>query len=160
METIQKERVRTEYYNIYVANDGMEFTSEEECKKYEESAELVLNTRYKPLVVKESTEEDLFGFGCCDDIVEVVKPTSKDDVDAIMQLAFMHNPHYKQDGYKKYAERALKLAERAVGDKDVILIGRGCDYETFWLIGTTNSMKEQLDFYVKPAEKKDEKKED
>ena len=156
MEVIKKERQRTEYYEMFIANDGTEFDSREECEKYENSAEGVLMQRYKPLIVKETTEDYLFGWGSSDNTVEIVKPTSKDDADLIMQLVFLFNKYYREDKNKHYAERAQELIDRAVKESDVLVIERSYDMDGFWIVGTTASMKEEIDKFVKPVEKKED----
>ena len=112
--------------------------------------------RYKPLIVKETTEDYLFGWGSSDNTVEIVKPTSKDDADLIMQLVFLFNKYYREDKNKHYAERAQELIDRAVKESDVLVIERSYDMDGFWIVGTTASMKEEIDKFVKPVEKKED----
>lgn len=155
METIRKEKVQKSYYEIFVANDGTEFTSSDECQKYEESAKGVLMAKLHPLIIKDICEESIFGFGSCDSTVWVVKPSTQNDVDTIMQAFLLYCPYMAKDDHKNSLECERKLVQRALDENDVILIGRGYDMDSFWFVGTRNSMKEQLDKLMKVDEKND-----
>jgi len=150
MEIIQRERKST--YEVYVAADGMEFRTAEECKKYEESANGVVMAKVRPMVIKEITEEDIFGFGSCDNTVWVAKPATQEDADTILQAIIVLNPHLTKDDYKHITERQRVLVQRALDENDFIFISRGYEMDCFWLIGTRNSMKETLDGFTKTDE--------
>lgn len=155
MKTIQKEKVQKSFYDVFVANDGTEFTSREECQKYENSAWGVMMAKIKPLIVEETCEEGIFGFGSCDHIVWVMKPTTQNDVDAILQAYVMNSPYLMEpDGGQQHVERARHLLQRAVSENDVIFVGRGYEMDSFWFVGTRNSMKEELDKFANVEEKK------
>lgn len=49
MRTEKKEIQKIEYVTTYIANDGTEFKSEEECRKYEETAECAIRGMFKGL---------------------------------------------------------------------------------------------------------------
>lgn len=157
----QETRTREQYYDVYIAMDGEEFRDKEECEKYEQSAKAVVSTNYKRLVVGKSTEEAFFGFGCCDNDVEFVKVTSKEDADVVMQMNYIVNPHMaeKPDSYKSSIERIQNLMERAINEDDVLIVGRGYDNECFWFIGTRNSMKEEIDYVCKASVPEDKREE-
>lgn len=140
-------RTREEYYNVYVANDGTEFSDKAECEKYEQSAKAVVNNNYLRLVVGTNTEEAFFGMGCCDNRVEFVKVASKEDADVVMQMNFLINPHMGQhrESYDATLERMHNLLERAISEDDLLMVGRGYDDDSFWFIGTHNSLKEEID---------------
>lgn len=150
MKKIQKER--KSYYDVFVAADGTEFTTSDECKKYEESAKGVVLAKIKPLVVDDITEEDILGFGSCEYTMWVVKPTTQEDVDTLMQAYLLANPHMTQDDNKGFLEDAIKLVQRSLDENDVIFVGRGYGMDGFWFYGTRNSFKEKLDTFM-PAEK-------
>lgn len=152
MEIITREKVQKSTYDVYVAADGLEFTTLEECKKYEESAEGVIMAKVKPMVIKEFTEEDMFGFGSCESTIWVIKPTTQKDMDTIMKAVLVINPHFAKDDFSHHLERARKLIQRALDENDVIFVGRGYEMDSFWLIGTRNSMKETLDGFTKTDE--------
>lgn len=153
MEIIKKERVQKSYYEIFVANDGTEFTNADECKKYEGSAKGVLMAKLKPLIIKDISEDSLFGFGNCDDTVWVMKPSTQNDVDAIMQAFLLYNTYMTKDDQMESLEHRRKLVQRSLDENDVILVGRGYDMDNFWFVGTRNSMKEELDKLMKIEEK-------
>jgi hypothetical protein len=152
METISRER--KSYYDVYVANDGTEFRDREECKKYEESAVGVLMAKLRP-IISETNEYDVSGMGCEDSNVWVAKPSTQDDVDTIMQLYLAKEPYMMKEEYKETVELRRAIVQRALDENDVLFIGRGCDYDSFWFIGTRNSIKEKLDSFLN-AEKKDD----
>lgn len=155
MKEIKREVVNTTYVSVYVANDGTEFNDADECKKYDDSAEGVLNTRLRKITLKDDVEENIFNFGC-DNVVLVVKPTTKDDKQLIMQMYLLTNPHLRENDRFNHLERAQNLIDRAISEDDVLIVGRSYDYDSFWFYGTRNSMKEQLDAFVSPK-KEDEK---
>ena len=158
MRTIQKERVVT--YEMFVANDGTELTSREECVKYDESAYGVLNEKYQKLVKGTCTEEEFFGFGSCDNTVEFLKVKTQDDKDLVMQMFFFINPHMQcleSDCYRSQVEKNEKLLQRAIDEDDILMIGRGyAEKEIFWFLDTRNSMKEEVDRICEVSTKKNE----
>lgn len=155
MKEIRREKVEKSEYFVFVASDGTEFSFRDECEKYEESALGVLMTKIKPLVIKEICTEDIHGYGSCDETVWVLKPTTQEHADIILQMYLLINPHMKNDDYAHYVERAKKLIQRALDENDILFVGRGYEMDSFWFVGTRNSMKEQLDSFF-PSEKKDE----
>ena len=155
MTEIKKEVVTKTFVSVYVANDGTEFNDADECKKYDDSAEGVLNARLRKIILKDDVEENIFNFGC-DNVVLVVKPTTKDDKQLIMQMYLLKNPHLRENDRFNHLERAQNLIDRAISEDDVLIVGCGYDCDSFWFYGTRNSMKEQLDAFVSP--KKEEEK--
>ena len=145
-------RERVDKYNVYVASDGQEFRNEEECRKYEESAECTINTMLRKIMVKEAIEEDMLGFGSCDCTYEVYLPKTEDDKKHLMQMFFMKNGHIKttNDTNRGYITRADSLIDRAIKENDYLVISRGYDYDGFWVVGTLHSMQEQLAFFCEP----------
>lgn len=153
MKVETREKTKVEMYNVYVANDGQEFTSEEECKKYDESAEGVLNAMLRKIMVKDAVEEDILGFGSGDSTYEVYLPKTEDDKKTIMQMYFMKNSYLvdnKKDSYSKYITRTESLIDRAIKDSDYLIVSRGYEYDGFWVAGTLHSMQEQLAFFCEP----------
>ena len=140
-------RTKNQYYDVYIAMDGREFRDKAECEKYEQSAKAVVNANYKRLIVGTNTEEAFFGFGGCDNSVEFVKVTSKEDADTVMQMNFIINEHMAQHpgNYDTTLDRMHNLLERAIKEDDILVVGRGWnDDEVFWIVGTRNSMKEEI----------------
>lgn len=149
MKKIQKERKSC--YDVFVAVDGTEFLTEEECKKYEESAYGVLMARYKKLIVKSGTEYDLVPSGSEDNSCEVVKVETQADADTVLQLYLLINPHIakaESDFCMNWRERAEKLCSRALAENDYLIMCHGYEYnDNFWFIGTRNSVKEGIDAF-------------
>jgi hypothetical protein len=95
-----------DYKTVYVAADGTEFDTAEECKKYDKSAVGVLKGRIKKFTIKETTEDGIFNCGSCDNTVMVCIPQTIADLDAIRQLIVC------MGSSESYAER---LADDNVG---------------------------------------------
>ena len=134
MKEVKKEIQRVEYITQYEAADGTLFNDANECRKYENSAHAVLLTRYKTLVINRFCEEDLFGVGSCEYYVEIIKITSSEDIDLILQLIVLYNPHFGKD-----LERLALYREQlntAMEDDDIVFIGRGYsnDDDNFYIM--------------------------
>jgi len=131
---------------MYVANDGTEFHSEEECKKYEESAKGVVSARYRELIVRKDVEENILGFGCSDDTVEIVMVKTEADYDTVLQMKLLIEPYLTEEQYAGNLDIAKKKIRRALDEQDVLIVNRGCCCgDIFWLMGTRNSFKESID---------------
>lgn len=122
----------------YEAIDGTTFTTKEECVRYEESAKCVLFSRYRSLVVKETTEEALYKAGSDEYKVEVIRINEEKDIDAVMQL------HYYYNNSKYAIEQGEKIKEsclKALSEKDYLIIYRGYyDEDSFWIRGTVGEL--------------------
>ena len=156
MKVISKERTHVEKYNVYVANDGTEFTNEDECRKYDDSAKGVLNAMLRKIMVRQTTEENLLDYGSSDCTVEIYRPTSEYDKKTIMQMYIID--HSLLDDDKKlahYIDEAEELVDRAIKEEDFLFVDRGYEYDNFWLIGTVNSMREKLEKCCKKEEEKE-----
>lgn len=125
MKEIKQEIQKVEYITKYEATDGTLFDDANECRKYENSARAVLLTRYKTLVINKFCEEDLFGVGSCEYDIDIVKVTSPEDTDLILQLLILYNPHIGKDQERLALYR--KQLNTAMKDDDVVFIGRGYD---------------------------------
>lgn len=155
MKIIKQEKVQKSYYDVYVANDGTEFSDRDECKKYEESALGVMMAKIKPLIIEDISEEGIIGFGNCDDTIWVMKPQTQNDVDCIMQTYLVIRSWAADNEHKDMLERQRKLAQRALDENDVLFVGRGYECDDFWFYGTCNSMKEKLDKHLNVEKKND-----
>lgn len=154
MKTIQKEQ--KSFYNVYVATDGTEFKNEDECRKYEESANGVVSARYKDLIVKTDCENDIIGCGCEDDRVDVVSVRTEAEYDIVLQMLLLDSPYLTYDEHKDRLDRNKAVIRKALDEKDVLLINRGYELDNFWIMGTRNSLKEEIDKFCTPVEKKDD----
>lgn len=118
----------------YEAIDGTVFNSKEECLRYDDSANAVINSRYKPLVVKTVTEYDLCAYGCSDNTVDIVKLRKEEDITIILHKLCADNTYYQKnpDNLSQF-EETLQLA---LNTDDYVLICRGYDNDNFYIQGT------------------------
>lgn len=75
------------YTTVYVATDGTEFNTKEDCAKYERTYACALKSRLMAMAINENSEEYMFARGSCDNSVMVVVPRSEKDIDTIRQCA-------------------------------------------------------------------------
>lgn len=157
MKSIKKERVV--YDIVYMATDGTEFTTEEECKKYEQSALCVLLSKYKPLVITTVNEYELLSYGNEDCVVDVVKITTQEDVDLVKQLRYLINPYLcneeENERYAQWNKEANYKIETALKGNGILFIGRGAEYDgcdCFYIIGSAESIAEKLHSFADAPE--------
>lgn len=142
------------FKTIYRAIDGTEFTNKQDCEDYEKSAEGVIKTRFKKLVVAETDEWQLLrgdeGHG-----VYALKLGSQTDIDTVLQAYFFDNSWILRDEnrYIKMREDYINLCEKALKDQDFLLMGTNCDGNLFF-IDTKNSMIDRLNSLGKSNEDK------
>lgn len=136
----------------WLATDGTEFSCREECKKYEESARGVLRGRFFELVVSKDDAWELLR-GCDDHSVYSVKLSSQEDINTLLQLYYIENPHLQQDPktYQKYIDRYEKLTNQAFREHDLLLMGMNCDDELYF-IDTRNNIVNRLNELGKEKE--------
>ena len=85
---MRKESRREEkviYTDVFVANDGTEFKTQEECEKYEKSWEGTINASFQKVPHVKATEMYWLGdwTGCEDFNVYLIKPRNLDDIRVI-----------------------------------------------------------------------------
>lgn len=83
-ETIEKV-VRVEY----IAEDGMIFGTEEECKKYEESALFAVSNKLKRLSDARTSIYDFNEEGCEDNALEIFDVQTEDDLDNLRKYLYL-----------------------------------------------------------------------
>ena len=131
MKTERREYKR--YENIYIANDGTEFKSEDECKKYEATAVCAINQMFDK-IPKQITHSlgDSFGYGFgYDDSLYAIKIDSIEDVEVV-------NKWLLRSGDANENARSCIGAD-AVG---TIQLFSSYDYDNYiWNIGTPEKMK-------------------
>lgn len=142
MKEIVKERTKVETYSMYQAADGTVFDTKEECEKYEQTARFVLNTKFKRLVVKETTEWDLFHAGSDENIVYAVRLEKEADADTVMQL-YCHDNSWINQSEENYKEKTYNLIFSAFVNGDILFVGENCDGEIY-LITTRNKIIDNL----------------
>lgn len=132
MKVIEKEKVIKEVVG-YEANDGKRFTTEQECKLYEESAYGVIQYEFKKLIEGGDTfaECDIFknqGYGSEEYQMAVVNIKNADDLKIVNQ-------------YLQMRQNKL-LSPDVIGKK--VLICVGFEFERIQGINTTPRTEEEL----------------
>lgn len=140
MKEVQKEI--SQHVTVYEAIDGTEFTSKEQCKKYEESAKCVLMAKYTKLVVKSCSEYDLLHTGSEDDTVNIVKLNNESDINTILLLIALHCPNAAKNT-EWLQEREKRLVD-AYNTNSLIVIGRGYEEDCFYISFTFNEIIKNL----------------
>lgn len=128
MKEITKEKKST--YTVYQAIDGTEFNSKEECQKYEDTAKCLLLTKYKPLVKRTVSEYDIFNTGSDEYMIDILQYlSSESDIDILIQLDRLYcgGKKLNDDFYNNMRSRL----EKCLKNRDVILIGRGTEYDGY-----------------------------
>ena len=77
--------VRTEY----VAEDGIVFRSEEECKKYEESALFAISKELKRLTKDNTSQSEINDNFSCDDTVEIFDVQTERDLENLRRYLYL-----------------------------------------------------------------------
>jgi hypothetical protein len=73
----------------YIAEDGQVFSSEDECKKYEESALFVISKKLKKLNSEWSSIYDLIDNGCEEDELEIFDVQTEEDLDNLRRYLYL-----------------------------------------------------------------------
>lgn len=87
---IKKKEIKT-YETVYVACDGTEFNSEEQCRLYDNSAICVLKAKMNKIAVKVTTEDTIFNCGNYDNTVYVCVPKNQAELDIIAQFMYAND---------------------------------------------------------------------
>ena len=138
---IEKTKVEVTYE--YEAMDGSIFKSKEECKKYEESAKMVLYTKYKPLVICRKTEEEIYNAGSCEYEIDIIKINTVEDIDILMQLYYLYNTHSSARTEENMQKIRTKVTNY-YNNGDIVFIGRGCGYDNYDNFCFINSLQEVI----------------
>lgn len=136
----------------YIANDGTQFKDKQECRKYEESAQGVLMAKYMDYVVKQTTEDDIYGCGSEDYCMDVVQVKDVNAITIISQLFILFNPQYNGSNNLDYLSKLHKKLDKALDDEDYIFIGRGYQGDEFWITKTASEAIEEIKDACTPKE--------
>ena len=145
----------------YVANDGTQFETKEECKKYETTANAVIKERFKKLVVKE-IEGCVLGnygtafFNCnCDEdwYYALVEIKNSEDLNVAMM-------------YAQISDKEHNFTEDMIGKKIIVAVGEGIypkpdgkyksNYNYCYIHGTIEEQIEKFKTTMKKFEESDE----
>lgn len=130
MTTKKEEITKIEYVTTYIADDGTEFKSEEECRKYESTAEGVINAMFEKLPNQKTYDpiNSEFPYFGCDDTVVAVKIRSMDDVEIVNKWLKRRDCH---DG--------MLIGAESIGSIHMFCI---YDYDNcVWNMGTVEQFK-------------------
>lgn len=149
-----EELVRTEY----IAEDGTVFRSEEECKKYEESALFAISKELKRLgnKKKEASEYDIYD-ECSDEyLVEIFNAETEKDIENIRRYVYL-----KALSNSPYANKAgVDLPNITPGHE--VIIHWNYEEDSCWTIGNGSIdafcgyIRENLMSLITPKEEKTE----
>ena len=152
MEKKQVERIRKSYETIYVANDGNEFYSEDECRKYEMSALGVVSEKYKRLVKSTTTSYDLFNTGTEDDTIDIVRISTDADKDVVLQYLFICEGAKDEEERNRISKKAIPFLDKAMETNDFLLVYSGVwDITVTYIVGTYNGVVERMSKAVEDA---------
>lgn len=136
-----KEEISVTYWE---ACDGTRFKERIECERYDNSAKALLLSKYNSIKVKSCMESDIFGCGCDDNLIEIVKIKTQHDIDIIMQLLGIFNSFLLTDNYKDLYNKNMDFLKEAMETNDIVFIYRGYDNESFTIQGTLNSRIKEI----------------
>lgn len=125
-ETIEK-LVRTEY----IAEDGTVFRSEEECKKYEESALFAISKELKRLDNKKNgaSEYDIYDECSEEDLVEIFNAETERDIENIRRYVYL-----KALSNSSYVSKSdVDLPNITLGHE--VIVHWNYDQDECWTIG-------------------------
>lgn len=127
---------------MYEAPDGTQFKDKEECKKYEDSLLGILKAKYSKIKLKTYSEYDLFGVGCEDSYIDIIKLNSKEDIDTVLHLC-----QYYGYNSEESINRNLEFLEKAYKENDCVLMYNDYSdyYNVFGVAGDIlNNIKDKI----------------
>lgn len=132
MKTERKEIQKIEYVTTYIANDGTEFKNEEECKKYEATAECVINKMFKGLNLQETLLEDDYNLTMFygDDSIYAVKIENLNQLEIVNKWIRMRSD-----------DSCFGYPDDVIGTVQII---RETYDGTLWFLGTPEELKKSL----------------
>lgn len=144
MKEIKKEIVKKEYFYEYESFDGQMFNTKEECEKYENSAKgVILQKIHNCIVGEEHDAWELMG-GYEDHKIVAIKVNTQEDADNLLQFYYLEHPWVLENGgirecASNQVKRIQRMLDRALKEKDCILMGINCDDE-YYFINTRNAI--------------------
>lgn len=144
MKELTREVTKTEVVG-YVADDGTEFCTKEECEKYEQTSKCVIKAAFEWLVVAQNNECNLFegyGAGSEDWRVVLIRINNAEE----LKTANM---------YSQLCHNMNRFNESNIGQEIIVGVGDGFD-DYCWVYGTKESLaerfKEDIERRLKPYE--------
>lgn len=141
----KKERVVVEEKITWVATDGTEFSTQEECSKYEQTAECVLKSAYEKCVIAKATEYDLWDTGSEEYKVHFIVPQNERDVEMLNRYQLFLD--------KSRKDKELQFTSDMIGQTVIIWWSYDMDY--FYVEGTIDGyIKKRKEHWLKIVEEK------
>ena len=124
----------------YEANDGTMFKTEEECKKYEETARAVIRSNFKRLIVGEEFYEcriwENFGYGSEEYKLAVIEVKNEEDFKTVQMLC--------------ESEKCGQVeAKDCIGKRVLINLGYECDFDSYLNPRTEEELIEEFKANIK-----------
>ena len=141
MKQISKEKTTT--YSVYVATDGTEFDSADECLQYEKSALGMLNAKLKKYIVWEGNEYDLWRNDTEYNTIAVELKT-QEAVDTLLHIYYLQHSYLLLDEHKNRREVFEALVDETFKNKDLIILGINCDNEYYYIDSRNNIINRLL----------------
>lgn len=138
MKIEKKEIQRIEYKNIYIANDGTEFSTAEECKKYEQTAQCAINQAFNKLPIQSTYDPSgsaSFPYFGCEDTLNAVRIRDVNDLEIVNKWIC------SKPGFETSC-----LGAEAIGTIQLIVT---YDYDNgVWCLGTPEELKRKYANFV------------
>ncbi len=130
-----EEVVRVEY----IAEDGQVFSSEDECKKYEESALFVVSKKLKKLNSEWASIYELIENGCEEDELEIFDVQTEEDLDNLRRYLYLKaikngaSDKYIQDAFTSEDGKRKDFVFDGVTIGHEVLIFWSYENDWFWV---------------------------
>ena len=149
MKALERTKEIKEIYG-YESDDGTYFKTEEECKKYEETARYAVDKAFWKLCVKQNINDktgmfpecgifENFGYGSDEFALVILEVKNEEDMKIVNMYKKMHLVHSSLD------DDRYEIKEEHIGKR--ILVGLGTHYEgydNFYVYGTLDELVEKF----------------
>lgn len=133
---VEEREIKT-YKEIYIANDGTEFATQEQCEEYEKTAQCAIEAAFKSLPMQCShniMDSGFFPYFGCDDSVYAIKIRNVNDLEIVNKWLI--------ETFGKHGDEVACLGADAIGTIQLI---ETYDYDNeFFLVGTPESLREHF----------------
>lgn len=130
MEIKEKRIERVEIKKYYVAADGTEFASEEECRKYEDTARCAINAMFEKLEMQKTF--------CVGDSIDMLTPFSYDDNMYAVKVRDINDVETINKWIKAAHKDNAVLGAETIGTIQLLDM---YDCSSVWCIGTPDDLK-------------------
>lgn len=151
MKELKRTREVTEIYG-YESDDGTYFRTEEECKKYEETARYAIDKAFFDLCIRQDEDSSFngvmfpecsifenFGYGSEEWMLVVVEMKTLEDLKIVDMYRKEHLGHSSIDNPK------CMLTKEYIGKRVLVGIGQHYEgYDAFYVYGTVDEVIEKF----------------